>query len=605
MSTANPASRSQHILGGRPQDERIAFCRNAMTTFERMWGAIRLLSKNHPSRPKFLELFLNAVQCHTEQFGPLAIDVGPYTFSLEGQEILKIDRASENYIYRLFQDGVRQISFAEDLTHEDLERFLEVLFTNFSDRRFRGDNIVTLLWEADLQSISYTAIETFLEIQSEDDDPGTAAQALGVGQDPVSQTQTIAMDDVIAKALAAPVTDRRPFPVPTQRVGLYAKGTTEQNRPLLNQVRERETQALAKLPNPVTNLNLHDRIRHASGADGPKFGEIAFYAVERLGPQAAAPLLEAFSDFALECLLSSQPGKGLIEALSTIDELAQTPEGKKIGSIIFTRLGERDTVDALVGQLTSPRLSEQVKMLLRLLGTVLFPALWERMLEMKETGRQQVLRELLVPYAKPHSRFLLGKLSNSDAEIAAQALYMLQKMDFTPTVKDLIVGLGHASAAVRIEVARTLQLVHDPLANQVLLPHLLNAAEEEVRLAAIRILVSRGGPDLEDHLLAALAEPAFPTRSPEEKMLTVVGLGRVATTNSLPLIRDLASGALPNSAKIEPEIRIAAIRMLGRIGGPEELPLLEKISGKLLASRELKAASRQAIEAIRQRTRAV
>jgi HEAT repeat protein len=155
---------------------------------------------------------------------------------------------------------------------------------------------------------------------------------------------------------------------------------------------------------------------------------------------------------------------------------------------------------------------------------------------------------------------------------------------------------------VRIEVARTLQLIDDPVARQVLLPHLLKDPDKDVRLAGIRILVQLGGPSLEDTLIGSLQQADFTLRGDKEKTLMMVALGRVATTKCLPVIRDLALGSGPIGAQIDRDTQMAALRMLGRVGGSEEVPALEKIARKIFASRELKDAARQAIESIRHRS---
>lgn len=606
MASVERTNRSQQILGGRSQVEKVAFARNAMATFERMWGAIRLLSENHPGRSQFLQLFLNATKCYTELFGPLAIEVGPYAFSIDGKEILKIDRPNENYIYRLYQDGIRRLVFGDDLSFEELERFLKVLLLNFNDRRSSEDNIVTLLWEAGLESIAYTAIETFVEAPTDEAESPGSQQILGSEQDPIGSKDVVVIDNIIEKALSASGVSASSIDTSRQEKkpsGLFAKQIGDQSPTLLERVvEETRDRASRTFPPAATGgLDLDEKVRASAATLGPKFGEITFYAVQSLEASVADPVLTVFGDFALNCI-GLQSEEPLAQALAAIDRLSATCEGRPARKRILKKLEEPEIAKLLVRQLTAPRVTEGVTKLFELVGADIFPCLWERLLEVDDEGAKVKLRALLAPFAKYHGRFLLEKLSDSDTEIAAESLFMLQRSDFTRTVKDLMVGLGHPSPTVRIEVARTLQLVADPVAHQVIVPHLLEDPDEDVRLAVIRILVKLGVPNLEDILLGALQQEVFARRSEEEKKLTMAALGRVATAKCLTVVRDLALGSGPNAAQIDPETQIIALRLVGEVGGTEEGPALEKIAGKFFGGREVKAAARHAAESIRRRS---
>lgn len=597
-------NRSQQILGGRSQVEKVAFGRNAMAAFERMWGAIRLLSENHPSHSQFLQIFLTATKSYAELFGALTIEVGPYAFSIDGKEILKIDRPNENYIYRLYQDGIRRLVFGEDLSMEELDRFLKVLLLNFSDRRFSEDNIVTLLWEAGLESITYTAIETFVEAPTDEADSTGSKEILGLAQDPIGRKDIVTIDGIIEKALAFPAVPALSDASRREKKssGVFAKQIGNQTPALLERIVEKSQDRVVRVFPPAAAMasELDEKVRASATTLGTKFGEITFYAVHSLDGPAAEPMLQAFGDFAQSCiaLRSEEP---LVQALRAIDYLSAAFEGGIARKRILGKFAEPEIVKLLVGHLTAPRLAEGVTRLFELVATDIFPCLWERMLEINGEAIKSRLRDLLVPFAKHHGRFLLEKLSDSDTEIAAQSLFMLQKTDFTRTVKDLIVGLGHPSSIVRIEVARTLQLVADPVAHQVILPHLLRDPDEEVRLAVIRILVGLGVSNLEDTLIEVLRQEDFASRSEEEKKLTMAALGRVATTKCLTVIRDLALGLGSNAAQIDPETQMIALRIVGTVGGMDDVPALEKIAGKLFGNREVKAAARQAAESIRRR----
>lgn len=613
MAVQPANKRSQQILGGiSSQNENVAAARNVVTAFERMWGAIRVMAENHPSRQRSLQLFLDVVKGYTEKFGALRLEVTPHTFGVDGHEVFRLDRPNENYVYRLYQDGIRELSFTEELSLTELERFVQILFASFSDRGSAEDDLVTLLWDADLQTILYGAIDTIDEASDEPSDDlaqpkASPAERGGVagGRAFVSPKEALAIHDIVEKAVAAAA-------MPSD-LSSFSEQVAESGAPALAEVSgfpdevQQERVERPVVPGgtgayPVVEMqDLSIRLRENQALVERKFGEIVFKAFQALGPAAAKPVVKAFREFTLHTFHTQQDDDPVIDIFGAFGQTNGSPEEARTRREILAGIDSPEFIDLLVQRLAPARLSEKLIKLVQFIGSDLFPSLWDGMTRVKGINHQATLRELLTPFAGSHARYLLEKLSQSDADAAALALHMLRKANFTPKAEDLRAGLEHPSPVVRIEVAKMLPTLNDPLAQHMMLPRMLRDPDEEVRSAVLRILVQTGGLSLEDHLVDVMRKGLFHTRTEEEKRFIMAALSRVATGKSLPVLRDMAVPWGPQASKWDHKTRVTAIRLLGRVGNQIDLKDLDILARKFFVNKEIKAAAGEATKMIRRR----
>jgi len=111
----------------------------------------------------------------------------------------------ENLALFFFKDGLREITFTRGLSSEEMEDFLKIIAMDF-EREVLDDDIVTLLWERDFQSIQYIADDALLadddnyqdraieEIEGRSNDPDNILKAY---QDAFSE-QDVSQDTSIA-----------------------------------------------------------------------------------------------------------------------------------------------------------------------------------------------------------------------------------------------------------------------------------------------------------------------------------------------------------------------------------------------------------------------
>jgi len=94
----------------------------------------------------------------------LSVAVKPYSFEFAGLPVYENHEKQENFVYQFHQDGVRQLVFRAGLDLDQLHRFMEISRTDFRFYEYCEDDLVTLLWKAQFQHISYVVVETFIHI---------------------------------------------------------------------------------------------------------------------------------------------------------------------------------------------------------------------------------------------------------------------------------------------------------------------------------------------------------------------------------------------------------------------------------------------------------
>ena len=104
------------------------------------------------------------LRCFDELFRDVpAITVGvtPFEFTFANEPVYQAREGTRGFSYRMFSDGVRELSFRKGLTREELRDFLDIV--RAGGRQDKTEDTVTLLWERNFEHIDYDAIDLFAE----------------------------------------------------------------------------------------------------------------------------------------------------------------------------------------------------------------------------------------------------------------------------------------------------------------------------------------------------------------------------------------------------------------------------------------------------------
>ena len=530
--------------------------RSLFVTLGKAFRAYQLYDENNPVRHRFLESLKSEFQHLWTELDRLVVTVDEDHIYLHGQEVYSSESRADSLAFLFFKDGVRELSFFPGMEQVELEAFLGVL------QRARqlvpeGDDLLTVLWEADLRYFQYQYVDMLAE--------GVSLPEAGEGNSQAEMQAVLEAEEDEAETAeeTADGEAARP-PPPTVRQDdfnptLYAldTGEMEELRKELKKERERDTRA-------DVLAALFDRLEEPENRE--RQSEIL---------QILQTLLPSFMSHG-----------GLPAAMRVIQELRrlETSEGtfdeqRVVESTkIIDDVSAPETIEELIRALydgTIRATPSQLKAFLQQLrGGALSPLLHaSETVEHREL--RAVLREAVQGIAGQHKGTVVRLLGEADSVVAAGAARLAGDMQIAEAGPELAKLLAHTAKGVRlaaIEAAVSLKASTAAGALQ----KSLSDAEPEVRIAAARALSAlQYGP-----AASALAEIVKGRRIRQadisEKVAMFEAYGMTAGEGGVALL----SGLLNDKGflgKREPtEMRAAAALGLGRVDAPAARAELEK-----------------------------
>ncbi len=472
-------------------------------------------------------------------FGSLVLEVHPFELVL-GREVVYLEKDRERSLsFRLFRDGVRRIVFEPGMTWEEMLRLLQILSIRYTGVRQQEDDLVTLLRKAAFDHVGITAIEGFVPEEESAEPP----------------------------------------------IGDLLRGTTERH----------DAPARWDLPLPPfpeamplrhrpVGAELRERLRSEEGEEAvPKE---AVRAVAELLHAPGRPDLEAALGFALEVrefLLVEQRVDRLADLGRTVRQALQsTPEAASafLGSFLDAR-----TLEALVTA-SRPDLEEPSAPLLELLDAAPGQTLGRLVDLLAEEGhgpRAPLLRRLVVRGFRHEPEALVARLREAHGATAVVLLRLLREVD-PPAALQAAVDSSTASAPELLHEA--LRQLADAAFNPEIaraLRHLVASPFEDVRVAALPVMASRGGPRVFP-ALQAHAEKGAAGFSAAEADATGRALAAASTTAAVALfeawLRPRSGGLLGRLVKMQtpPGLQRVALSGLQRAAGAEAEALLGRLA---------------------------
>lgn len=101
-----------------------------------------------------------ALECYVDENEVLTLVVKEFELQFEGVPVYSNDDKHQSLAFRMYRDGVRLISFHKGIPEEEMIAFFEAL-TKCLECENLEEDFVTLLWEKDLQSITYYEVSDY------------------------------------------------------------------------------------------------------------------------------------------------------------------------------------------------------------------------------------------------------------------------------------------------------------------------------------------------------------------------------------------------------------------------------------------------------------
>ncbi|MHB1194520.1 MAG: HEAT repeat domain-containing protein [Longimicrobiales bacterium] len=521
--------------------------------------AFQLYDENNPVRQRFVESLRQAVAQLWTECDHLALSVEEERILLGDQEVYRAESRSDSLAFLFFKDGVREITFLPGLEQDELVRFLGVL------QRARkltpeGDDLLTVLWEEDLQFFHYQYVDLLAE--------GVELPTPGAGN---TQSEMKAVLD--AELEEGEEEEGPPKPGEQAEQAPAAKTVNKDDfNPTLYSLDPRELQTLKAeldkelhrdLRNDVLSA-LFDRLAEANQSERQSeiLGVLATLLpnfLSRGALDAATRILEELRK------LESMPGvfdeQRLEQSRALLDEVS-APE--TIGELIQALYD--GSIRATPQQLAS---------FLRFLRAgALFPLLRaSETVEHKEL--QAVLRTAVKGIAERNRGAVVRLLSEHDPVVASGAARLAGDMQIAEAGPALAGLLAHYDGKVRLAAVEAAVSLKASTAAQAL-QDTLDDPEREIRIAAARALAALRYTPASGRLEDILNSKEIRAADITEKVSFFEAYGTVAGDRAVGMLDKLlnSKGFL---GKREPsEIRAAAALGLGKVGSAASVASLRR-----------------------------
>jgi hypothetical protein len=520
--------------------------REFFVTLGKALRAFQLYDENNPVYQRFVQAFIGAFRDLWEELDALHVVVEENRLLVEDQVVYENATRSESLAFLLYKDGLRTLTFRPGIEGE-AKTFLAVL-NQARLARAEGDDLVTLLWEADLEYLRYRHVDLLAEgLEIPEPGPGgTQADFQAVLEEEAPTEEELAEGGQAAEEAASQTLNREDF------------------NPTLYNLDAREMESLQAAIAEEMARDVREAVIAA-----------LFDRLEEPLPNRQTEIISI-----LNLLIPALLSRGeLAAATRVLSELrAIESQGGVLGedhrrdvAALLDRLSNEETLGELVQALEDGAISPSPELLGGFFGHLRAGALGT-LIRASETTKSRelkpILRKAVAGIAQRNREALINFLDSRDPVVVTGALHLAGQMGVREVAPRLTGLLSHGSPQVRTAAAETiLQLKATTLASH-LLDTLLDP-EVAVRVAAARVLQAMRSRGAAGRLKDILQSKEIRTADLSEQIAMFEAYGSVEDPQAVPFLDKYLNGKGFLGRREPAEIRACAALALGKVGSGE------------------------------------
>lgn len=521
--------------------------------------ALRLYLPNNPVLIGFISDLDARMAVHLARYGELSLEVEPFALRCNGEKVYENGDPKDSIASRLHADGIRTLFFDQGVQSAELTAFLGI--AGF-DRPNNDDDIVTQLWERNLQHIGYLTEEDF-----RDDVPADDGSAAG--------DQRAALER-IRQALGeqAPPAPRM---IPKHLLMLSAE-----EEKWLQGVLEAEGRC--------------------SGLDDV-IGVLAATLAGTRDPGLYRDFISMMETLAGTLLLAGDMGHAL-KLVRFLDRMRQrsglTPEQRAPLEAALAAILSDATVQTLKVALDSsdaPTGYGELKELLLILGLPALGPICELLGRVEKLKVRKLLVEVLVELGR-HDPTVFRPFLGDPRWYLVRNLVLILSLIGTPEALRMILGLtSHRESRIRREVLGFLERTVDEKSKRYIV-RFLRDESSALRIKALQVLARERLPFALKPILAMAGADDFGGRPFPERLALCEALGGLGQERVIPMLRELLMKRYWFNKGGEKEAVQLALAGLARIRSATVLSILEEARSQKRGS-EVRELLDQAVRAAR------
>ena len=563
------------------------------TFFRELLKAIKTIALHRHATQQYGEFLQPAYKTLSSYLGEhqsLNLKVEQLEFTFADTKVYEEDASEQNLAFKFYRVGIRMLVFHQGLSAEELLKFVLICTANQTQTGFLGEDITSLLWQANFEHIEYVAIESY-----------------ALGEDSSEQTR-IDVDKIVNYLYQRLSTS-----------GADSMSVVKLSLDDLETKLEDVEQAIGlTITEDAANADLKAQVQE----------DLARDTTQRLMARLPALLLDMFylemdeelersvqSGFfqLIDSYLMQEDFDGIDKLFSDFRTLGQRqlpennhPAVKRVFSGTRDKMREESTIDTL-GQILDRTQDEEKRQRLQRYLRHMGPGAIDPLLRTLEglnaiEARRQIC-DILAELGKDNLDLFIERLRSPKANLVRDMLYILDKLN-PPDKMKLVAGLlEHPNLALRIEALKTIGSSKDAATAAFLITSLADK-DAQVRVTAAGLLAANHRSLAWGPLLAMLNASDWNDRAHREQVSVASALAATGAPEALEHLRtQLQQTSLMGKKKLI-EHQKTLLAGIAASGSAQALQVLEQEIQRGFKNSDLAAAAARAQKRLKERLQA-
>jgi HEAT repeat protein len=529
-------------------------------TLDKAVRSHRLYQSNNPVYHSFVAAANRAFSQLWDKLPSLTIGVEEHAFRFYGRPFtVGVAESRDSLHFLFFKDGIRFLTFLPGF-EEELVQFLDILNRARSLDQKTDDDMVTLLWQAELTSFQYSYIDLLAE--------GT--------QVPTPEAIPLKSIDLKLRDIAlagADPTEVRPPAVEAGQPSIAGLVNREDFSETLYFLEPKELESLQHEVTLEWKRELRADVLNA-----------LFDRLEDSDLDWRTEILRIMRQL-LPVYLSSgdlaSAAKVLVELNGILERGALAGQHRDDAVALFLELSEPAVLTQLLRSLENGIIDPEgaeLGVYLRHLGPPAMPVLLAAIERTELTSLQQRLRRAMNELGSAHQTALVALLADGNPEVVRGAARLTGQLGIRGASAQLSALLQRPDPGVRRAAVDALAQIRTAVAMDAL-QRALTDTDRDVRVSAARALAAVRYQPAREKLTELLDTRMVRDADLTEKIAFFEAFGSVATPESVEMLDRVLNGKRL-FGKQSPEMRACAAMALGRVGTPAAREALQRAAAE-------------------------
>ena len=569
---------------------KVAGVQELLKIGDKLVKGMRMFAAGHKTLVGFQEELHAKAGLYLAAHGELTLTIEPDGVLVDGALVFACEKIDDNYLFPLYQDGVRQLVLRPGLAGEEGVALFDVLDLARSTPAGAGeDDTVTHLWSRKLAHVGVVVVDEEAEEDEEEGEDGETSQR--------SLDLKVILDFAARREIDLP-DPARPF------TGAHLPAIAAEN-----------LGSLAELP---TYGELHADALALRPEEAAQLAHAAAAGAHALETYLAALLWALFegheaADQEVIVQLVGQLVSGLIarkelaraaRACRAVGDRSAAALRVPAAAAVAGRLGAALASEAVVGPVVEAivtgddALREEALALAACLPGAAAPRLIGRLPQIKDRRDRRKLCDALGRMGDEALQLASQAVFGAPEEVALDLLQLLHAGGGARTALLIEPATRHRAAHVRFEALGLYLKAADPETSRRRATALLDDKEGAVRRLVLDHLVALRAEASAEQVQKLCEADSFAARELAEKKRLYLGLAALRGPAALPWLRErLSRRNLLGSGSVDEE-RAAAAAALGFLRDEESRSALEKLAGAMMTRAVVKTECEAALAAL-------